>query len=1166
MDSKQDEREQLRAAIAALEVQRALLGDDVVDTTIAAMRERLAELTRQAPDAQHKQITVLVADLSGFTAMSEAMDAEEVRDTMDALWRRLDGLIAAWGGHIDQHLGDGLIALFGVPLAREDDPERAVLAALAMQEALRAFNRETAARPDLGMRIGVSTGRTLVAPASRGEGITALGETVSLAEQLEKAAPVGAVLICHQLFRHVSERFAITGAGTLPDSNRPIYRVTGGRPRQAPSSRREIEGVETRMIGRALEMSRLQEALQEACGPGPARAVTVVGEAGLGKSRLRHEFKQWLRNPQQPIHVPFLFESGAALQARRLPYALFRDLLSTFCGVHENDSPANARHKLVDRLAMVLRTGDAGTGHEGARRLAHLIGHLIGFDFSHSPHVQGIVEDARQVRQLAFTAVVRFFRALATGDPVLILLEDLHWADEGSLDLLLHLLHECEQGHLLLICFTRPSLFERRPEWQQLVHPGMFHTLITLEPLSPADSHRLIREILQKVPHVPADLSNLLAGSAEGNPFYLEEMIKVLIEDGAIAKEGERWQVRADRATLRVPTTLTGVLQARLDRLSLPERAMLQRAAVVGRLFWDTAVADLGANGTADLHTTLDALVDKELIFQRKKSLFAGSREYIFKHAVLREVTYESLLRQQRRVYHARVAEWLADHGGERVREYAGIIGEHYELAGDAAAAATWYGRAGRQARNSYTPETAIHYFRKALSFLAEGEDTLARQVEWYGGLGEMLRWQARFTEAVAALENMLRAAEAAGDLEGQARAWKALFLTHDYQGEHRAALESARGAEQVARIAGSQADLAMALSAKGWAMMYLGQEEGALELAAEALALSREAGNPREMAYSYILLGGVYRVMKQYEASLQATGKALELFRTLEDRIWEGLMLHNLGQTARLQGDYPAAINYYQQAAAIAREIGDRYGAMSALNRLGRVARLQGTYRQAATYQREALALAEKSDNKGRLAYIAHDLGDLHLAQALEGAPSGREVHLQQATRWLEKARQQGREAGQAVTEAAAMTGLARILLARDEVEEALAQAQEALQMGQMQVALWQGVAAQKVVGTVWWLLGQIATRLPEGEIEDAEGERYDPIACFEESLAVWDEIGSGVDWERARALRDLGAALLARGAEERGRRLMEEAAATFTALGMVQELARVEPTPTQQ
>lgn len=1155
-----EEREELRQAIAALEAQRPLLGEDVVNTTVAAMRERLAELREQTPQAQHKQITVLVADVSGFTAMAETMDAEEVRDTMDALWRRLDGLIVAWGGHIDQHLGDGLIALFGVPRAREDDPQRAVAAALAMQQALGAFNREAVTRPDLGMRIGLSTGRTLVAPGSGRDGITALGETVALAEQLEKAAPVGAVLIGHELSRHVAGRFDLAVADLLLQGTHSVYRVRGERPRQARRSRRGVEGIETRMIGRAVEMEQLQDALGKACAEGPARAVTVVGEAGLGKSRLRHEFKQWLRKSQTRLQVPFLLESGADLQMRHLPYALIRDVLSSFCGIPENEPIDAARRRLVGRLAMVIRAGDGEVGADDARRRAHVIGHLIGFDFSQSPYLQSMAGDARQLRQQAFAAIAGFFSALAATDPVVMLLEDLHWADEGSLDVIGHLLRECGEGQLFLVCFTRPSLFRRRAEWQHLTHPGMVHELITLHPLSPANSRRLIREILRKVPYIPSDLSDLIADHAEGNPFYLEETIKVLIEDGAITKEGERWQVREDRATLRVPSTLAGVLQARLDRLPPEERTVLQQAAVVGRLFWDSAVATLGESGNVDLHATLEVLVEKEFIFERKTSLFAGAREYIFKHAVLREVTYESLLRRQQRGYHARIAAWLAAQGGERVREYAGLIGEHYELAGNTTAAATWYGRAARQARNSYTPETAIHYFRKALSFLAEGEDTLARQVEWYGGLGEMLRWQARFGEAVEALENMLRAAEASGDLEGQALAWKGLFLTHDYQGEHLAALESARGAEQVAYLADSKADLAMALSAKGWALLYLGQEERAFKLGERALALSREVGNPREIAYSYVLLGGVYRMMQEYGDSLEATKHALKLFRTMEDRIWEGLMLHNLGQTARLQGDYPAAIRYYRQAAAIADEIGDRYGAISARNRLGKVARLQGTYRQAAAYQREALALAERSHNHGRIAYIAHDLGDLHLAQALEGAPSDREAHLKEAVRWLERALHTSRQAGQAVTEAAAVAGLAEVRLAQGQVEEALAQAQEALDIAQMQVALWQGVAAQKVMGTVWWLLGQIAALRPNGQIPGDDGAVYDAVACFEQSLAIWDEIGSGVTWERARTLRDLGASLLAQGDEERGRRIQEEVAVTFTALGMVYEVARPE------
>lgn len=270
--------------------------------------------------------------------------------------------------------------------------------------------------------------------------------------------------------------------------------------------------------------------------------------------------------------------------------------------------------------------------------------------------------------------------------------------------------------------------------------------------------------------------------------------------------------------------------------------------------------------------------------------------------------------------------------------------------------------------------------------------------------------------------------------------------------------------------------------------------------------------------------------------------------------------MLFNLGQTKRLQGEYQAAASYYEEALELARAVGDHYSVMSSLSRLGRMARLQGAYRQAERYYREALAFAEKSRNVGRQAYLTYSLGDLALAQAMEAAPTAREEYLTAAKEALNRALQQARESRQAVTEAAARVGLARVSLARGELEEALDDALAGLDGARLQLALWQGVAAEKVMGTAWWVLGQISTRLPAGVLPLViDDEPFDAAACFAASLAVWDSVGGGVTWERARTLRDWSSLLVARGETERAEAMREEATALFARLGMVQEIDRV-------
>lgn len=1162
------QQERLEKAIASFEAQRSLLGDDVVDTTVSALREHLAALLRERQREQRKLITVLVADLSGYTAMAEKMDVEEVRDTMNALWQRLDAVAVRWDGHVDKHVGDALITLFGAPRAQEDDPQRAVAAGLAMQEAMSAFIEEDEARSGLALRIGVHTGRALLSPALRSGEYTAVGETVNLAVRLEEMAPLNSVLISHDVYRHVDGLFDVVAGTHVPlpgiAKGLPTYRVTGERARRTHASGRGIAGVGTPMVGRDEELDKMRAGLERVFHTGRGELLMVVGEAGIGKSRLGLEFKQWLREKSRLPGQVTLVEARADRQMRRLPYSLLRELVAAYCGIRDSDQPLLARQKLVaalERAAAVREAPEEGGGLRAEYiRRAHFIGQLIGLDFSDSPYLQGMIHDARQIRQRAFAHLAKLFQETSSDQMSVLLLEDVHWADEGSLDLIAHLMQECVQARLLIICLARPSLFERRPAWRDGTRVAMAHMRLELLPLCEKDSQRLLQEILRPSPTVPRQLLQLVTMGAEGNPFFIEELVKMFIEEGVIVREGGGWRFHMQGAVLGVPATLTGVLQARLDRLPRGERHLLQRAAVIGFTFWEEAL-QAQAPGEADsLQERLTALVEKELILESETSAFAQTREYTFKHVLLREVIYESVLLRRRRQYHLRVAGWLSRQSGARAEEYAAIIAEHYETAGELPQAGGWYARAAAQAQAGYAPEAAIGYYRKALSFLPP-DTAPERKVALYHGLGEMLRWQARFDEAVEAFGAMRLAAERAGDLLAQANAWRGLFLAHDYQGEHRAALRSAVGAERVARALGSPAELSMALSSKGWALMFLGEVERALDLAFEAKALAIQASSREKQAFSYLLLGGVYRVLRRYEESEQASQRALILFQELGERIWEGLLLHNLGQTARLQGDYTRARGYYSEAVAIAHEVGDRYGAMSSLSRLGRVARLQGAYRQAEAYHRGALELAERSHNSGRLAYIAHDLGDLYLAQAVVAPTPGRQEQLQRARQWFEEAARRAEEAGQEVTLAAARVGLAHVVLEGEGPAQALPLAADALEIARMQVALWQGIAAKKVVGTAWWLLGLVAAQLPLTAFPLLlEGRTCDTAACFARSLQTWDEIGSGVAWERARALRDWAAYELRAGDAERGQQMQEEAISIFTRLGTVQEVVHLD------
>ncbi|VAW42073.1 Adenylate cyclase, partial [hydrothermal vent metagenome] len=551
----------------------------------------------------------------------------------------------------------------------------------------------------LQIRIGINTGPVMLGQVGSGDEFTVIGDAVNVASRLEGAAPPGGILIAHDTYVLVQDRFNVEPLGLMPIRGRSepiqVYSVLGLKPRLFYASGRGVEGVETRMVGRDAEIQQLQGFLQRAVKERIGQILTISGDAGVGKSRLIHEFNNWIR--ALPYEVP-VFKGRTYQQISQLPYALIRDMLATYFEIQDNDPAAVAEDKLLQGMAQFL-----GQENDDVRMRANIIGQLIGLDLSTKIHSVGQAGDAPQMRAQAYEYLANLFEVIAEhNSAVLIFLEDLHWADDASLDLIRFLSDSCQKSPLIIVAVTRPMNGQRGGgEWERPFSGPLIH----LNALSEEESQQLVVEILQKLPEIPADLSELIVERAEGNPFYVEELIKVLIEDGVIIAGEEAWQLRRKQLTeVRIPPNITAVLQSRLDRLTKMERETLQRAAVVGRVFWETAVIQM--NHAADepldeIQTghALQALEKRELIFRRQTSGFAGTQAYLFKHAILHQITYESVLLRSRPIYHKQVGDWLAQQSGERISEYAGTVAEHYELAEEKPMAAELYEMAAQRSQ-----------------------------------------------------------------------------------------------------------------------------------------------------------------------------------------------------------------------------------------------------------------------------------------------------------------------------------------------------------------------------------------------------------------------------------------------------------------------------------
>lgn len=1086
----------LQRAIQAQESLRPTLGADVVDAALAVLRQKLIELERRQAEEknreQRKMVTVMVADISGFTALAEKMDDEEVAELTNMIWSRIDLIIQAHGGHIDKHMGDNVVALWGVLAAREDDSEQAVRAALKIQQELPSLSLDH----PFQMHIAIHSGPVMLGEVGTTREFTAVGRTVQVASLLEAEARPGEVVISQDALRLVRGLFEVEPRSELPLSGyeRPlsVYRVLRPRPYAFRPHTRGVEGVETRMIGRESELGALQEALRDVLYDGKSRAVTVVGEAGIGKSRLLYEFETWLMPRARQF---WLMQARATERTTSVPYTLLRDAVSIRLTIPD-DVPLELARQKMERAIQTLLSDDPA-----ALEKAHFIGHLLGLDFSSAPELSGILSDPGQIRDRARYYLAQVIAAVAVRQPVILLLEDLHWADEASLDLLAYLMREVNKLPVLLVAVTRPSLLERLPDWWKRL-PGQQR--LDLKPLDETASRSLLREILQKAASVPPALDELVIAGAEGNPFYVEEFIKMLIDERVIST-GEIWTVDESRlGQARIPATLSGILQARLDGLSEPERAVLQAASALGRAFWDGALAALTGFDPDGVSAALDGLEARELVYPRHNSTFSGQREYVFKHALLRQAAYESALKRQRRGYHLAAAEWLATQSRERASEYAALVAGHFEAAEDWNRAALWYGQAGKQAHEAYASASAVEYYQKALQFARQASIPAAERLDWHETLGKSLFALARYDESLAAYQEMRAIADAAVSVDGWARAWYNIAYVHDHIGNNTLSLESAENALRLADKGAKPELLIRAVYGKGWSLYRLGDANSAIHLGELALRLARNLDNQvasrREMAQACQLLGAAFELHGELEKSAQYEQRALDLFRGLRDRRGEAAMLNNQGVGAFVRGDYHTAVVRYQEALRVASEIG----------------------------------------SQDRITMFLSNLG-------------GARIGLGEFSAAEEDIRQSVERVGAGMTHFLPLTYvfLAEALLGQEKCEQACEAAQTGLRLAQES-------EQPDVISSAYRVLGNCAAlRIRHGK---PFPEEFQPEKCYRESIHIAEGIGSEVD--KARTLRDWAFTERAQGNMERSMALRAEALSLFKKLDMNLEVQRMEQT----
>ena len=825
---------------------------------------------------ERRIVTMLFCDIQGSTAAAGKLDPEEWHEIVNGTFEHMIAPIYKYEGTIARLMGDGVLAFFGAPIAHEDDPQRAVLASLEILEGIETYRQKIIKEWDIDVkvRVGINTGLVVVGGVGSDLRMeyTALGDAINLAARMEQTAQPGTIQISEDTHRLVAPIFSFEDLGGVEVKGKlePVqaYRVLGIK--MQPGQIRGIEGLDAPLIGRAAEMETLR-ALMAKVYAGQGQITSIMGEAGLGKSRLLSELRK-LPPPAAGKKSKLLWLEGRSLSYETsTPYAPFLDLFSQHFGLdaHQTD---DERHKIIKKhvakvaadqmdaivpfLASMLDV--ALTGEDGER-----IRYLT----------------PPQLRQGVYQAVCTYIERLALQDPLAVVIDDVHWIDPTSLDLLSHLLPLAEKVPLLIILLFRPRRDE--PSWQ--IHETAardyahrYHA-ISLQPLNKESSRQLVANLLE-VDDLPQSVRTMIMDKAEGNPFYVEEVIRSLLDSGLIIRVDDHWQTTREITNITVPDTLSAVIMTRLDRLDEKSRQAAQTASVFGRQFQYKLLEEVH-NIKEPLEPILDDLQRRELI--REKSRLP-QHLYLFKHSLTQETVYSSMLLKKRRELHKSVAESLEKNEPERVNELA----RHFFEAREYARALPYLVEAGSRAAKAYSTQEAIQLFAQAIELLEKTDEDIPLARRAFEGLGGTLEFAFDFPKAAETYQQMIEFGETHADIPMQVSA-----------------------KNKLAKTVG----------------MGMAQFERALELLSEAEQLARQVDDMPGLAEGSMIQCAFCTAQADFDGAVSFLGQAVEIGQLLEEDIPRLYGLTHIANTYTYMGLFDEAWKTIQEAKALAEETGNR-------------------------------------------------------------------------------------------------------------------------------------------------------------------------------------------------------------------------------------------------
>ncbi len=997
---------------------------------------------------ERRYVTVLFSDVVGFTQLSANLGAEEVFLLMNNCFRLLVEQVYKFGGSVDKFIGDGLMALFGAPVAHENDPERAVRAALGMQEAIASFSQQMVPRlgRPLELRIGITTG-DVVAGTVGVEGqlsYTVMGNTVNMASRLQSAARPGGILVNEDMYRHTRHLFnyrilppvPMKGIGDAVPVFEVVSPISGLRMLQLlPADQLST------FAGRQKEMKQLSQITQDA-SRGTGSAVFVTGEAGLGKTRLIWE---WQRRLPAELQV----WSGFAQNFPQTSYEIWRQIILQ--GLNLQNAP---RQEVVDVLLDYL----------GDETWLPFLEILLFGEVPRSGNLGSLQPE--QLKEQVFITVRQLLKSVARQSPLVIILDNLQWFDQLSRELLRSALELSVSLPIVFCIGSRPEAKEL-PEIiaQAKALLGRRAVEISLPPLSTAESEELLNQELP-LADMPETLRRYILERSQNNPYYLEELVSFIINSGFVEQRNGQWRITNAEglAGLSLPGTLRGLVQTQIDSLSEAQQQLLSYAAVIGPVFSESLFRFVlsRVSHITDVSGLLANLVEQAIL------AFDGTN-YHFAHNIVHETVYQSLLSERRRQIHQQVGEAIEARAGDTISADVEQLAYHFVAAENAQKAVPYLIEAGERAKQRFDNEAALNYFSTALDMLPEAPRLADREPDIHQAIGDLHQHRGDYDRA---LDHYHRALKQALNSDQRAEYSRLIGLIWQRKGDTdraqhwlEAALdEIARGHEQVSDIVRGRIYADMALF-----YMYKEDYLHAERWGQNAVAVLEQTEELSDLAKSLNALGGAYYFQNRWRDASHQVERALNIQRQIGDQMGIALSLSNLGVLYTVDGQWDKAIDAFNQAIAMFGEMGAMETTLSnAHNNIAYIYIHQGKLDLAEVHLQESLAIGRKTRSTLQVAERLNNLGlcrlikgdyleaEKYVAESIDLCHRNNEqAPLAEATRYMAEIKlasgdeaaalkvcQQAiivaNKAGSKVNEGAALRVLAQIHLRNEEYQQA--------------------------------------------------------------------------------------------------------------------------------